>query len=34
VAVDGTHTLIVTLVYAVVFAVIAIGFAWKRDVKE
>ncbi|HVU67264.1 MAG TPA: hypothetical protein VHD63_09050 [Ktedonobacteraceae bacterium] len=34
VAVDGTHTLIVTLVYAVIFAVIAIGFAWKRDVKE
>jgi ABC-2 type transport system permease protein len=34
VTVDSTHTLVVTLVYAVIFAVVAIGVTWKRDVKE
>ena len=34
VTVDSTHTLIVTLVYAIIFVVVAIGFTWKRDVKE
>lgn len=34
VKVDGTHTLVVALVYAVIFAVVAIGLTWKRDVKE
>jgi ABC-type transport system involved in multi-copper enzyme maturation permease subunit len=32
--VDGTHTLVVALVYAVIFAVTAIVLTWKRDVKE
>lgn len=32
--VDGTHTVVVTLVYAAVFAVIAFWLTWKRDVKE
>ncbi len=34
VQVDGTHTLVVSLVYAVIFAVLAIVLMWKRDVKE
>ncbi|HEY3994182.1 MAG TPA: ABC transporter permease subunit [Ktedonobacteraceae bacterium] len=34
VAVDSTHTLVVALVYALIFIVVAIGFTWKRDVKE
>lgn len=32
--VDGNHTLLVALGYAVVFAVVAIVLTWKRDVKE
>ena len=32
--VDGTHTVVVALVYAVIFAVVAIVLTWKRDVKE
>lgn len=32
--VDGTHTLLVSLVYALVFAVVAIVLTWRRDVKE
>ncbi len=32
--VDGTHTVVVALVYAAIFAVIAIVLTWKRDVKE
>lgn len=32
--VDGTHTLLVTLVYAIIFLAIAIFLTWKRDVKE
>lgn len=32
--VDATHTLLVTLVYALIFAVTAIVLTWKRDVKE
>ena len=32
--VDGTHTLVVALVYAAIFAVTAIVLTWKRDVKE
>ncbi len=34
VQVDGTHTVVVALVYAVIFAVVAIVLTWKRDVKE
>jgi ABC-2 type transport system permease protein len=34
VTVDGTHTLVVTLVYSLIFAVIAIVLTWRRDVKE
>ncbi len=34
VTVDGTHTLVVSAVYAVIFAAVAIGLTWKRDVKE
>jgi hypothetical protein len=34
VTVDGTHTLLVALVYAAIFAVLAIVLTWKRDVKE
>lgn len=34
VPVDGTHTLLVTLGYAVVSAVVAVVLTWKRDVKE
>jgi len=32
--VNGTHTLIVAAVYAVIFAAIALWLTWKRDVKE
>src|SRR6266699_7152669 len=32
--VDGTHTVVVALVYAMIFAVVAIVLTWKRDVKE
>ncbi|MBA2286574.1 MAG: ABC transporter permease [Ktedonobacteraceae bacterium] len=34
VQVDGTHTLVVTLVYAIIFAAIGIVLTWRRDVKE
>lgn len=34
VAVDGTHTLVVAAVFALVFAVVAFTLTWKRDVKE
>ena len=32
--VDGTHTMVVALVYAAIFAITAIVLTWKRDVKE
>jgi ABC-2 type transport system permease protein len=32
--VDGTHTLVVAVVYAAIFAAVAIWLTWKRDVKE
>ncbi len=32
--VSGTHTLLVTLVYAMIFLVVSIVLTWKRDVKE
>jgi len=32
--VDGNHTLMVALVYGVIFAITAIVLTWKRDVKE
>jgi ABC-2 type transport system permease protein len=32
--VDGTHTLVVAAVYAVIFAATALWLMWKRDVKE
>lgn len=32
--VDSTHTLLVTLVYSVIFIVVALVLTWKRDVKE
>ena len=32
--VDGTHTIVVALVYAAIFAVVAFVLTWKRDVKE
>jgi ABC-2 type transport system permease protein len=32
--VDGTHTLMVALVYALIFVVVSIALTWKRDVKE
>jgi len=32
--VDGNHTLLVALVYSLVFAVIAVVLTWRRDVKE
>ena len=32
--VDGTHTLVVTVVYAAIFAAVAIWLTWKRDVQE
>jgi ABC-type transport system involved in multi-copper enzyme maturation permease subunit len=31
---DGTHALVVTLVYAVVFLAVAVILTWRRDVKE
>lgn len=34
VSVDGAHTLWVALVYALIFAAVAIILTWKRDVKE
>lgn len=34
VTVDGTHTVVVALVYAAIFAVTAFWLTWKRDVKE
>lgn len=34
VQVDTTHTLVVALVYAVIFAVVAFVLMWRRDVKE
>ncbi|HLV99486.1 MAG TPA: ABC transporter permease [Ktedonobacterales bacterium] len=34
VAVDGGHTLLITLLYAIVFAAIAIILTWRRDVME
>lgn len=34
VSVSGTHTLLVTLAYAVVFLAVSIVLTWKRDVKE
>ncbi len=34
VQVDGPHTLWVALVYALIFALVAIVLTWKRDVKE
>lgn len=34
VPVDGPHTLWVALVYAAIFAIVAIVLTWKRDVKE
>lgn len=34
VAVDSNHTLVVALVYTAIFAIVAIGLTWKRDVKE
>ena len=32
--VDGNHTLLVTLVYALCFAIVSIVLTWRRDVKE
>lgn len=34
VPIDATHTLLIALVYALIFAVTAIILIWKRDVKE
>jgi ABC-type transport system involved in multi-copper enzyme maturation permease subunit len=34
VPVDSTHTLVVTLVYSLIFAVTAVVLTWRRDVKE
>ncbi len=34
VTVDGTHTLLVALVYSLVFLVLSLYLTWKRDVKE
>ena len=34
VSVDGTHTVVVALVYAAIFAVGAFWLTWKRDVQE
>jgi ABC-2 type transport system permease protein len=33
-SVDGTHTLLVTLVYSLIFIVVSLFLTWKRDVKE
>ncbi len=32
--VDGNHTLLVTLVYALIFTIVSIVLTWRRDVKE
>jgi ABC-2 type transport system permease protein len=32
--VDATHTLVVAIVYAVIFLLVAVVLTWKRDVKE
>jgi hypothetical protein len=34
VAVDGGHTLLITLIYAIIFAASAIVLTWRRDVME
>lgn len=34
VQVDATHTLVLTLAYAIIFAALAIVLMWRRDVKE
>jgi len=34
VAVDGGHTLLITLIYAAIFAAIALVLTWRRDVQE
>jgi len=34
VAIDGTHAVVVALVYAAIFAIVAFTLTWKRDVKE
>lgn len=34
VAVDGGHTLLIALIYAIIFAAIAIFLTWRRDVQE
>lgn len=34
VAVDGGHTLLITLIYAIIFAAVAIILTWRRDVLE
>ena len=34
VTVDATHTLVVALVYAAIFAIVAVVLTWRRDVKE
>ena len=34
VAVDGGHTLLITAIYAIIFAAIAIILTWRRDVME
>ena len=33
-SVNGTHTLLVALVYAIIFLAIAVVLLWRRDVKE
>jgi ABC-2 type transport system permease protein len=34
VPIDGTHTLMVALVYSIIFTAVAIVLTWRRDVKE
>ncbi|HCI81997.1 MAG TPA: hypothetical protein DHW02_20165 [Ktedonobacter sp.] len=34
VQVDAPHTMYVTLMYALIFAVVAIALMWRRDVRE
>lgn len=34
VAVDGGHTLLIALIYAIIFAAIALFLTWRRDVQE
>ncbi len=34
IVVDGTHTMLVALVYALIFAVVAVVLTWRRDVME